>query len=195
MRRLPVIPTVLVAGAMVVMIALGIWQLQRAGQKNALLAEYRAAANKPPIAWPAAPTRKDAPLFRRATGFCTQVIGWRAVSGRNAKGEAGWSHIAACRTGGAEGPGMQVDIGWSREPADPRWAGGAVSGIVAPDSRHIIRLVATAPAPGLQPSQPPAMEDIPNNHLAYAIQWFFFAGIAGLIYALALRRRKQAPPA
>jgi len=32
--------------------------------------------------------------------------------------------------------------------------------------------------------------DIPNNHLAYAVQWFLFAGIAGVIYALALKRRR-----
>lgn len=196
MRRWPLAPTIFVAGAMFVMIALGIWQLQRMREKDALLAEYAQAAGKPPIAWPAVPTRKDAPLFRRATGFCVAVVGWNAVAGRNVRGEAGWAHIASCRTGGAEGPGMQVDMGWSRTPANPQWAGGEVTGIVAPDTRHIIRLVSQEPAPGLAPSQPPAMSDIPNNHLAYAVQWFFFAAVAGVIYWLALRRRrKQAPPA
>lgn len=196
MKRWPLIPSFLVVGAMLVMIGLGIWQLQRRAEKNALLAEYAQAANRPPIAWPVVPTKKDAPLFRRATGFCTEVTGWRAVAGRNARGEAGWAHIAACRTGGAEGPGMQVDMGWSRTPANPGWKGGEVTGIVAPDTRHIIRLVSQAAAPGLEVSQPPVMDDIPNNHLAYAVQWFFFAGVAGIIYWLALRRReKQAPGA
>lgn len=189
MRRLPILPTIIVAGAILVMIALGFWQLQRRHEKNALLAEYAAAANQPPIAWPVVPVPEGAPLFRRATGFCTEVTGWRATAGRNAKGEAGWSHIAACRTGGAEGPGMQVDMGWSRTSVDPAWTGGAVTGIVAPDTRHVIRLVSTSPAPGLQASQPPVMDDIPNNHLAYAVQWFFFAIVAGVIYALALRWR------
>ncbi|MCJ8159050.1 SURF1 family protein [Sphingomonas sp. LaA6.9] len=195
MKRWPLIPTIFVAGAMLVMIGLGIWQLRRMDEKNALLAEYAAAATKPPIAWPAVPVKHDAPLFRRATGFCTEVTGWSASAGRNAKGEAGWAHIAACRTGGAEGPGMQVDMGWSRDAANPAWTGGEVTGIVAPDTRHIIRLISQTPAPGLEPSQPPAMDDIPNNHLAYAVQWFFFAAVAGVIYALALRRRKQAPGA
>lgn len=191
MRRWPLVPTIFVGAAMIVMIGLGIWQLRRMQEKNALLAEYAQAAAKPPIAWPAVPVREGAPLFRRATGFCTEVTGWTATAGRNAKGEAGWAHIAACRTGGAEGPGMQVDMGWSRAPTDPTWAGGAVTGIVAPDTRHIIRLVSETPAPGLEPSQPPMMEDIPNNHLAYAVQWFFFAGVAGLIYWLALRKRAR----
>jgi len=29
----------------------------------------------------------------------------------------------------------------------------------------------------------------PNNHLSYAIQWFFFAATALVIYVLALRKR------
>lgn len=189
MKRLPLIPTVLVAGAIAVMIALGVWQLQRAHWKNALLAEYARAATLPPVAWPAIPMAKDAPLFRRATGFCLQVTGWRATSGRSARGEAGWAHIASCRTGGAEGPGMQVDMGWSRTATAPAWKGGVVTGIVAPDTNHVIRLVSATPAPGLQPSQPPSMDDVPNNHLAYAVQWFLFAAIAAVIYGLALRWR------
>jgi surfeit locus 1 family protein len=34
---------------------------------------------------------------------------------------------------------------------------------------------------------------VPNNHLLYAIQWFFFALAAAVIYVLALRRRTQQP--
>ena len=35
----------------------------------------------------------------------------------------------------------------------------------------------------------PDPRDLPNNHLAYAGQWFFFALTALVIYILALRRR------
>ena len=35
----------------------------------------------------------------------------------------------------------------------------------------------------------PDLASVPNNHFAYAIQWFLFAGIALLIYGLALRKR------
>ena len=52
-------------------------------------------------------------------------------------------------------------------------------------------LVAATPANGLEASAPPSLKDVPNNHLAYAVQWFLFAGIAAIIYGLALRRRMR----
>lgn len=189
--RLPFWPTLIVGAAVAVMIGLGIWQLGRADEKRDLVARYRAAAGQPPVAWPSVPPAGDALLFRRATGFCVTVTGWRAVAGRNRAGESGWSHIAACSTGGMEGPGMQADMGWSQESAAPRWRGGEVSGIIAPDREYRIRLIAGRPAPGLQPSAPPTPESIPNNHLLYAAQWFLFALAAGVIYLLALRRRRN----
>jgi surfeit locus 1 family protein len=53
-------------------------------------------------------------------------------------------------------------------------------------------LIAAPPAPGLQPSAPPSLADVPNNHFGYAVQWFIFAGVAAFIYGLALRRRRRA---
>ena len=192
--KLPFWPTLLVAAAVAVMIGLGIWQLQRKDEKEALVARARVAANLPQIAWPSVPPADYSLLFRRALGFCLRVTGWQAVAGRSAGGEGGWSHLARCATGGMEGPGMIVDAGWSRTADAPRWSGGPVAGIIAPDRDQRIRLVATTPAPGLQPSAPPSPESLPNNHLLYALQWFFFAAAAALIYALALRRRRSAPP-
>lgn len=174
------------------MVGLGVWQLQRKSEKEALLARYEAAAGLPEIAWPRFAAADDPHLFRRATGFCLEVTGWRTSAGQNLRGETGWSHIVGCRTG-AEGPGMQVDMGWSKNPAvKPRWAGGAVRGTIVPDPMHRIRLVSAVPAPGLVASAAPSSESIPNNHLLYAIQWFFFAAAATVIYMLALRRRS--PP-
>ena len=43
MRRLPVIPTVIVAISVAIMIALGFWQLGRAEWKADLLDRYKAA--------------------------------------------------------------------------------------------------------------------------------------------------------
>ena len=192
MKRLPLIPTLLVVAAVAVMIWLGAWQLQRKGEKEALLARYSAAQGLPPIAWPNFVDPKDPPLFRRSSGFCLSVAKWRAASGRNRKGDAGWVHVASCRTG-AEGPGVQAVMGWSTEPKPPAWTGGEVRGVIAPDAKHVIRLVASEPAPGLQPARPPSPGDVPNNHLFYAIQWFFFAGAAAVIYVLALRRRSGSP--
>jgi surfeit locus 1 family protein len=191
MRRLPILPTLLVATACLTMIGLGIWQLQRAAWKEGLLTQYATAQNLPAISYPSVPLPKDLPLFRRASGLCLSVVSWSAVAGRSVKEEPGWAHIAKCRTG-AEGPGMTVVAGWSNALGDPTWKGGEVTGVIAPDTHSIIRLVSDKPlSPELQQSAPPSLDDIPNNHTGYAFQWFFFAITAAVIYILALRRRKS----
>ena len=188
-RRLPVLPTIIVAAAVAVMIALGIWQLDRAAWKERLIAQYRAAEKLPPIAFPTGPAAGEPPLFRWATGFCLKAVTRRAVAGENRRGESGYAHIVHCSTG-AEGPGMAVELGWSKDPnAKWQWPGGPVTGVVAPDREHRIRLVAASAPPGLEPSALPSLESIPNNHRLYAIQWFLFAGIALIIYVLAVRKR------
>lgn len=189
-RRLPVIPTIVVLAAVAVMIGLGIWQLRRAQWKEGLIAQYSRAEAMPPIVWPTKPIRNDQlPLFRHATGVCLRPVGQRAVAGENRSGEPGYAHIVDCSTG-AEGPGMSVEVGWSKDPnAKVNWAGGPVSGIVAPDSRMRMRLVAASAPPGLEPSAAPSIGSIPNNHRSYALQWFSFAAIALIIYGLAVRKR------
>ena len=61
--KLPPIPTILVGLAVAVMIGLGIWQLDRRGEKEARLATYRSAEGKPPISWPVVPPKEPLPLF------------------------------------------------------------------------------------------------------------------------------------
>ncbi len=190
-HKLPIIPTILVALAVATMIGLGVWQLQRRQEKEALLATYHAAAGKPPIGWPAVPPKEPLPLFRHASGNCLAVVGFRTAAGQNKQGEPGFLIIADCRTG-AEGPGMAVELGWSKNPNAGRdWSGGLVSGVIAPDRINRMRLVAASPGPGLSASAPPSPATISNNHFSYAIQWFLFAGIAVAIYTLALRWRGQ----
>lgn len=204
--RLPVIPTILVALAAVAMIALGIWQLQRHREKEALLATLAANHDKPPIAFPRF-AQGDTALFRRASAFCLSVTEWQARAGRDAKGDSGWRQIARCRTG-AEGPGFSVQLGISDKAEDhPAWRGGKVSGFIshAPNSMPVIvgmfggahpelMLVADTPPPGLRPNAPADLSAVPNNHLAYAVQWFIFATIAVAIYVIALRRRRPVAP-
>lgn len=189
-RKLPLVPTIVVAVAIAVMIGLGVWQLQRAQEKSRLLERYAKAETLPPIAFPTLPIADDQlPLFRHATGVCLRPVGRRTVPGKGASGEPGFVHIIDCSTG-AEGPGMSVAVGWSKDPnAKVSWRGGPVSGIIAPDNRTRMRLVAASAPAGLETVAPPSLDSIPNNHRSYAIQWFLFAGIAALIYFLALRLR------
>lgn len=189
-RKLPLVPTIIVAAAVAVMIGLGIWQLRRADEKSRLLQQYAAAEKLPPIAFPTLPLATDQlPLFRHATGVCLRPVGRRTVPGEGTSGEPGYVHIVDCMTG-AEGPGMSVAVGWSKNPkAKINWVGGPVSGIIAPDNDTRMRLVAASSPPGLETVAPPSLSSIANNHRSYAIQWFLFAGIAALIYGLALRMR------
>ena len=191
MIRFPVLPTIIVAAAVLTMIGLGIWQLDRAGQKERLLASYAAAQGLPEVAFPTAPFDGDPPLFRRTKGQCLKVTGWRQVAGQNEKGEVGYAFLADCRTG-AEGPGMVVDAGWSANPrTESEWTGGPVEGVIAPDKSARMRVVSTVGLGGLQASAPPSPEMIPNNHRSYAFQWFAFAAIALVIYILALAKRSR----
>lgn len=173
------------------MIGLGVWQLRRADWKEGLIRQYAAAQGRAPMAFPAMPDATSLPLYRRATGHCLEVTAWSAIGRRNVRGESGWSHMAHCRTG-AEGPGMVVDVGWSRAPVNPDWRGGPVTGMIGSDPAALIRLVSDKPlAPGLETSAAPSMADIPNNHRGYALQWFSFAAIASIIFGLALWRRMR----
>ena len=108
-----------------------------------------AAQGLPAIAYPTAPLKGELPLYRRASGNCLQVVGWRAVAGHNRKGQSGYAHLADCRTG-AGGPGMVVTAGWSIDPkVQSSWLGGPVSGVIGPDSRNLLRLVSAEGLGGL----------------------------------------------
>ena len=198
-RRLPLLATLVVGAAVLTMIALGVWQMSRAKWKDGLVAQYARASKLPPIAFPTVPLNtKNLPLYRYATGNCLEVVGRRTVAGTDRGGEPGFAQVADCRTG-AEGPGMAVVIGWSKNPkAGTNWKGGPVSGIIGPDAVSRMHLVADGAAPGLEPAAPPSVTSIPNNHRSYAVQWFLFAGVALVIYLIALRRlppRKPDDPA
>jgi surfeit locus 1 family protein len=193
-RRLPIVPTLIVLLAVAVMIGLGIWQLRRAKLHETQLAVYTAASRLPPVVYPTLPIRSDQlPLYRYATGNCLRVSGRRTSVGENQVGEPGFVIIFDCATG-AEGPGMSVEVGWSKNPsARATWAGGLVSGVIVPDDKTRMRLASAGTAPGLQPSAPPTptVKVSPTRNRGYAATWFSFAAIALIIYALAVRKRMR----
>lgn len=198
MKRWPVIPTLLVGLAVAAMVGLGLWQLlDRRPQKIAYLRQLAANPMRPPVAFPRNP--EEALLFRRSSATCRQPVSVRLAGA----GASGYRAIAECRTG-AEEAGLLVQLGTTRDPnAKVVWSGGPVTGHIAhaPGGQSLIgaalhpepqrlMLVSAAPLAGLSPNLPPDLDAVPNNHLAYAVQWFFFAGVATIIYVLALRRRR-----
>lgn len=198
MKRFPVIPTIVVALAVAGMIALGIWQIAvRLPEKEAYLAQLAGNPAKPAVAFPRTPD--DRLLFRRSTVFCLSPV----TITRAGAGNAGFRLIATCRTG-AEEPGAKVQLGTTRDPNEQvAWSGGAVSGWIshAPSARPLIAelfsdtpqdmlLVADRPVAGLAANTQPDIGLVPNNHLAYGVQWFLFAAVAAIIYAVAVLRRR-----
>lgn len=187
-NRIPLLPTLLVAAAVAAMIVLGVWQLQRREWKEGLLARYaQAQAMSSSVPWPRDEAAMERSLFRWSGFTCDKVLGIRSGAGTSARGEQGWRHTARCAIDG--GGEAEVALGWSSEPQAPRWQGGEVGGIIGPGGEFGGVLYAARVAPGLQPLAPPDPADLPNNHLAYAGQWFFFALTALVIYVLALRKR------
>lgn len=205
-RRWPLMPTLLVTLAVLAMVGLGVWQLQRRAEKEAMIALIRANMGKPATTFPQLGPVAPEMLFRPSSVQCLSVEGWSLGAGRAADDSSGFRYIAHCRTG-AEGPGALIELGVGTRPdLMPAWKGGEIRGWIArePDHRSLLAhltgpdivlrpmLVAhMSPDERLKAPAPPRIENIPNNHLAYAIQWFAFALIAAVIYVLALARRQS----
>ena len=202
--RIPIVPTVLVVAAAAVMVMLGFWQLGRMDEKAALIAQYEANQQLPTLrnfdAFPASTAadslaRLDENLFRTVEIACDDPREWKGVAGRNANDQSGYVHMFVCdrmSTGSSEDDEsdtkLYATIGWSRSPEQPEWGGGTVAGILS-TAGNDYEVFASEPEAGLEPLARPDPSDLPNNHLAYAGQWFFFALTALAIYWLALRAR------
>lgn len=185
-RPVPLFATLLVLAAVATMIGLGLWQLGRLREKEALLAYYaRAEANPAEVGFPVAKAGK-ALLYRHSRLTCERVTSASFIAGRNLKGESGLARLVHCAVPGGE---ADVVLGWSRAPVAAEWGGGEVAGVIAPGGTGGVKLVADPPLAGLRPNARPDPREIPNNHLSYAVQWFLFATTAMVIYLLALRAR------
>lgn len=186
--RIPIVATVIVVAAVATMIWLGVWQLQRRDWKEALIARYIAAeAEGGEAPFPRDAAAVEGALFHHARIMCDAVSAQGATSGRSAGGESGWAQTATCRM--RDGGSADVVLGWSRAPSPVPWSGGPVSGVIVPEGHDKARLLADPPVAGLSAGARPDPRDLPNNHFGYAVQWFLFAGVALVIYVLALRKR------
>ena len=135
-RRVPLLPTLVVALAVAVMIALGFWQIGRAYERDADHARHLARADLPTLAYPLASPAAEAFRFRRLVAPCDRVVRWSQKASRSAQGQSGWGYIATCAT--ATGTTFEAELGFSPTPdAHPTWPGGDVVGHakLGPDSR------------------------------------------------------------
>lgn len=204
MRRFPIFATLVVILAVGTMIGLGVWQIHRAQWKEALLATYRAAQGAPLLDGIPAAAEIDRIAFRRSRLACTIATAATPLGGSSRTGERGFRNIAGCRL--PDHRMIMVDLGWNSAMATPTlpMPGQRIEGIgrLIPDEVLARRVIGTDDgvvpllfvtehaAPGLLPSQPPAITDIPNNHRSYAVQWFLFAGVALVIFVIAALQRQ-----
>lgn len=196
MRRLPLLPTLLVLLAVPAMIGLGVWQLRRAEWKEALLADLSTNINAPLIDKPAELSgRADMLSFRRVRTVCRDIRPWPPSAARSVTGQAGYRQVIWCHEG--TGAPLLVSLGVAADPSvriavapGTRFSGPLVPRAVGSPDDPPFLLVAERPAPPLVAEAPPTIDAIPNNHLAYAGQWFFFAATLVVIYGFYLRKRR-----
>ena len=187
LRALPIFPTIIVVIAAAIMVALGFWQLGRLEEKEALIAQYaNAARDQGSIPLPTTVEGRRANLYRPATAICDRVLEREVVGGRNRLGTIGWVQLVKCTD--PDGVEFDAAIGWTAQPAVAAYDGGPINGRIG-GAGDGTRLISGGMEDGMMMVPPPDPNDLPNNHLAYAGQWFFFALTALVIYFLAIRKR------
>jgi len=208
LRDFPIIPTIIVLVAVATMVALGVWQIGRAQEKDSLKAAMIERPDLPVIDYPFAEPSDKAYLYRRLRAACDEVRGITVSGGKDADGRTGWTQTATCWNR-ANDQEFMVQIGVTGDPgALAQWEGGAVEGLAqqAPDPRGLFErmfttssqrpamIVSGEPKAGLLPSSRPNPDEYKNSSWAYAGQWFFFAITALVIYVFALRSRRGRRP-
>ena len=199
-----VVGAVLVAA---VCVRLGIWQVDRLGQRRARNAVWAARLALPPLelrgggAIPADSARQRRVVAHGVYDFAAE----RTWVGRSFQGTPGVALITPLRL--ADGAAVLVDRGWAPSPdafhvdhtlyREPDTATVTGIALIPPRGRgdvsvagflpFVIELETPDPAAGLPRRWPlPALDNGP--HLSYAIQWFSFALIALVGTAVLIRR-------
>jgi surfeit locus 1 family protein len=205
------IPLIAAAVIAVVCVRLGLWQLDRLGQRKARNATIAAAFHEPPL--PAGLAIRDrVTRFRRVTATGRWDYGReRTVSGRTRNGSPGVHVITPMILG--DGAEILVNRGWVYSPDArtielPKWREGDQGQLVAyvdelpsslrpssPARLYVIALGDSGSQPAAAAQRPvrlpvPAFAD-EGPHLSYAVQWFSFAAIALIGTPIVVRRQRR----
>lgn len=207
-RRIPIIPTIITAVGILILCALGKWQLDRRAWKHDLIERLAAAPNLPPVSpeeFRAAMMGDVSIQYRRASIDCRAgpKKPYDLRPGSSAGGTSGFYVVVSCRPN-SRPPDIVAVAGWTKR-VDAKdiviSLNHQLTGTVierpygnAPDRPRFMLIPDEAIPPLGRPLQPRAA-DLPDNHLAYAGQWFGLAIALAAIYGLYLRRRAVAPAA
>jgi surfeit locus 1 family protein len=194
------------------LVSLGLWQLQRMVWKEDLIARAQANASAAPV-----PLTANLPEFRAVRFGCVFAAGVEFAPGGSAQGRAGQRAWAACTTPEGQRLVVDrgfvpIDRRVAEIPPQPpaevtgqlrAWPIASTAERIAgartlspadfglPPATLLVQATAIAPLPAGAAAPIPTPLDvaaIPNNHQSYAIQWFSFAAILGVIFGLFLRR-------
>ena len=204
--RIPIIPTIITAAGILILCGLGKWQLDRRAWKHDLIERLAAAPNLPevtPEEFRAAMMGDTSIQYRRASIDCRAgpKKPYDLRPGSSARGTSGFFVIVSCRPNNRL-PDIVAVAGWTKRvdaqdqiiTLDHQLTGVVIENPygTAPD-RPRFMLIPDAAIPPLARPQQPSAADLPDNHLAYAGQWFGLAIALAAIYGLYLRRRTVAP--
>lgn len=222
MRRI-IAPLILGVVGFAILVGLGVWQLQRLEWKQAMLDEIQQGIDAAPIALPAAvdPSMKYLPVqvAGQTTGDEVLVLsgtktgggGYNVISGfvtddgRRIMIDRGFVPQDAHRI--SRPPTRLIVTGNLHWPQDKSastpepnltegvWFARDVPAMAAALKTEPVLVVASfvqGDAQGAEPI-PISIDNIPNNHLGYAVQWFLLALVwagmtAGLIWRITQRR-------
>lgn len=201
MRRLPLVPTLMTVVMAGIMVWLGVWQLQRRAWKHDLIVKLEAAQHLPPVTpseFYRAMVGAGSVQYRRAVVACRpgRVVPYDIKGGESATGESGFLVLVACSHPVGRGPDLVVVAGWTLNPSPPPLVvdtefDGTI--IQRPYDKQADRpafmLIPRTAVPPLVRSRVPSPEDLPDNHLSYALQWFAFAVTLLVIYTIFVLRR------
>jgi surfeit locus 1 family protein len=216
-------PTLFTVPALLVLVGLGTWQLQRLAWKTALIEEVQSRQAAPPIPLP---ERIDDPMALRYRKVIVQGTFDHAkemhLFAHTARGNLGYQVITPLKRD--DGTWVLVNRGWvpderkdpatrkegqvagpvtitgtarpawprhmfvpDNDPATNHWFYGDLAGMAAHagiEAAPVFVEADATPNPGGLPigGQTP-IDDIPNNHLQYALTWYFLAvGLAGVYF-------------
>ncbi len=218
MRRLW-FPVLLGVVGVAILIGLGLWQLDRMGQKEAQIARIEAQIGAEPVALPATPD-PVADQYRPVT--VTGTLGGEEVHVLTSQGAPGYRVISAMTSGERR---VLVDLGFVPEAGKdvPRMAEGvtvtgnlmwpqeADSWTPAPDAARGIWFArdvgAMAEALGTEPLMivardirgadlgttpiPVDTAGVPNDHFEYALTWFGLAAVWAVMSGLLILRTRR----
>lgn len=196
--KLPLGATLLTSVMVPVLVGLGVWQLDRRAWKHALVAQLETAATLPPVGprdFYRALIGAQSIQYRRADIDCRpgRVKPYDLKGGTSADDRGGYLVLVDCNDPARpRRPDLVVVAGWTLRPdrvrtldMDTSFVGTLIERPYgdAP-GRPQFMLIPTTAVAGLLPSRVPVPDDLPDNHLSYALQWFAFAVTLAVIYGI-----------